>query len=111
MKLEVNSARLQKISTDLLVIILDNELKLSAVEDLELVFRRKGYQEGVLQPVDRWNQTHPCVPHGVECFVQRLGTDQTLRVSCYFLGQRFEFETSNVSAERRGRTHLLWEGR
>ena len=36
MKLEVHSARLQKISTDLLVIILDKELKLSAIEDPEL---------------------------------------------------------------------------
>ena len=36
MKLEVSSARLQKLSTDLLVIILDKELKISAVDDPEL---------------------------------------------------------------------------
>jgi hypothetical protein len=42
MKLEVNSARLQKLSTDLLVIILDKELQISAVEDPELAGLLKG---------------------------------------------------------------------
>src|SRR6187399_2361083 len=36
MKLDVSSTRLQKLSTDLLVIILDKELQISAIDDPEL---------------------------------------------------------------------------